>query len=183
MKKTYVLVPLIGVLIFIGIHLKFQAGFEEEEAAKKAVREKARQEKMQADVEARRKAADDAVALQEKRKKEKALKEAQETAQKDARLAMLDAKEKAYRDRDKLSKQVDRLKADILVEKDAIAKVEKTKQASSEEEAFLRNFVKQAETNKGALEEVLNKIKSADDALAAAAAAKAAEDAKKKSSS
>jgi len=183
MKKTYVIIPVLGVLLFLGVHLHYQAGFEQEEAAKAAAKEKTRLEKVQKDVEQRRKAAEEAIELQDKRKKEKALKEAQESAQKDARLALQDAKEKAYRERDKLAKQVDRLKSDIAVEKDAIGKVEKTKLAAAEEETFQRGFVKQAESNKSALEDVLNKIKAADDALAAQAAAKAAEDAKKKSSS
>jgi hypothetical protein len=183
MKKTYVLVPLIGVLIFLVIHWNFQAGFDAQEAKKKEAREKARQEKVQADIEGRRKAAEDAIELQEKRKKEKALKDAQEQSQKDTRLALTDAREKAYRDRDKNAKQVERLKADIAIEKDAIAKVEKSKAAAAEEDTFLHTYVKQAETNKVSLEDVLNKIKGADEAAAAAAAKAAADAAAKKASS
>jgi colicin import membrane protein len=74
----------------------------------------------------------------------------------------------------RLAKQVDRLTKEITVEREAIAKIEDTKKLNREEEAFLRQFVKQAESNVKRLAEVIDKIDAADKARAEAAAAAAA---------
>jgi colicin import membrane protein len=174
MKKAYFVVPLIGLIIFGAIYWNFQSKYEARVATEKAAKEQQRQEKIKQEVDARRKAVEDAVALQEQRKKEKAQKEAQDAAEKEARLALNDAREKSFRDKDRAAKQVERLTKDIATEKDAIAKIEKEKEESQKEQAFLRTYVKQAEANQKSLEEVLNKIADADKAAASAAAAAAA---------
>lgn len=178
MNKAYILAPLIGLLVFGGIYWNYASKYDAKQAELAAKREHDRQEKIKQDVEARRKALEDAVAQQEQRKKEKAQKEAADAAEKEARQALLDARSKAFTDQEKATRQVDRLTKDIQVEKEEIAKIEKDKEASVKEEAFLRTYVKQAEANQKSLEEVLNKIAEADKAAAAAASAAAAAKAK-----
>jgi hypothetical protein len=178
MNKAYFLAPLIGLLVFGGIYWNYASKYDAKQAELAAKREHDRQDKIKQDVEARRRALEDAVAQQEQRKKEKAQKEAADIAEKEARQALLDARSKSFNDQEKATRQVERLTKDIQGEKEEIAKIEKDKEASVKEEAFLRTYVKQAETNQKSLEEVLNKIAEADKAAAAAASAAAAAKAK-----
>ena len=92
------------------------------------------------------------------------------------RVETAEAMRKAQRDQEKFTRQVERLNGEVRTEKLAIEKLEGEKKKLVEEEAFLRTYVKQADSNVKKLAEVLDKIIAADAARAAAdaAAAKAA---------
>ncbi len=176
MKKTYVyfLVPLIGLIIFGAVYWNFSAGYEAKEAEKVQKTKDAKAEKLRQEAKNREQAIKDAIAGQERRKKERALKEAKDRADHDAREAAIEASHKARNDQDKFARQVERLEKEVSTEKTAIAKLEDDKKKIVDEEAFLRIYVKQAESNVNKLSEVLDKIVAADAARAAADAAAAA---------
>ncbi|MEO6005947.1 MAG: hypothetical protein ABIZ04_08790 [Opitutus sp.] len=170
MKKTYVyfLVPLIGLIAFGAVYWNFSSGYEAKVAQKAKVQRDIRDEKLRVEAKNREQAIKDALAAQERRKVEKAAKEAKEKADQEARQLAVEARDKANRDQIKLAQQVERLEKDIKVEKEAIAKIDEERKRAADEEKFLKTYVKQAETNTKSLTEVLDKITAADAAKAAA---------------
>jgi colicin import membrane protein len=174
-KKTliYFLVPLLGLLGFGAVYWNFNAGYEAKEAAKVAAIKHAKELKLQKEAHDREVAIKDAIAAQDRRKAEKAAKEAKDKADREARQAAVDARDKAYRDQQRLDQQVQRLTKDVTAEKEAIAKLEEDKKRSADEFSFLKEYVKQAESNTKHLTEVIEKIGAADQARAAADAAAA----------
>lgn len=179
MKKTYVyfLVPLIGLIIFGAVYWNFSAGYEAKEAMKVNRAKKERQDKLLAEAKNREIAIADALKGQELRRKQKEQKDAKERADRDARELAIEAQRKAHDDETKFKKQVDRLKAEIKAENEAIAKLQEEKKKYESEEAFLRSYVKLAEANVKELMKVLDRIADADKKWAEAA--KAAADAAK----
>ncbi len=179
-KYAYFLAPLVGLVIFSAIYWNFSKGIAARDAAHQAAIDQAKKEKLEKQAKDNAKAFADAVATGERRKAERAAKDAKDKADKDARAAAVEARDKANRDQNKLAQQVERLEKDVQAEKDAIAKLEAEKKKSIDEQAFLIAYVKQAEDNARVLSQVLDKIAAADAARAAADAAAAA--AAKKSS-
>ena len=173
-KKIYILVPLIGLIIFSAIYWNFSTGYEAKEAAKVAAEKQKKTDKLLAQAKANEQAIKEALAGQERRKAEKAAKEAKDKADHEARSAAVEAQNKADRDRQKYQRQVDRLEKDLKGEKEAIAKLEEEKKKFTDELAFLRIYVKQAEENAQSLSKILDKIAAADAARATAEAAAAA---------
>src|SRR5690606_3392913 len=126
MKKSYIyfLVPLIGLIAFGALYWNFSQGYEAKIAEKARLVRVAKEDKLKAEAENRKKAIEDAIEAQERRKVEKAAKEAKEQANQEARQLALEAREKANRDQLKLVQQIERLEKDIKVEEAAIAKLE-----------------------------------------------------------
>lgn len=179
MNKAYVITPLVALLAFIPFYLNFSKQYEAKEQEKVQAAKNLAQEKIKQEMEARKVAVEEALALQEQRKKEKAEKEAKDLAEKEARQAAVDARDSAYREQERLSKTVDRLNKEIGVVKEEIAAIDEKKAYYQKEIAFLKQYVPQAESNKSSLQKVLTDIDAADKARieaekAAAAAAKAA---------
>lgn len=180
MKKSYVyfIAPVVGVAIFGAVYWKYAAGYEAkiEAMAKKQADE--RKAKIDKDNEAKRAAVEAAVASQEKRKKEKAEKDARDAKEKEDREQAVQVRNKTQEDSRKFQETVSRLKREVELNKKEIAAIAEDKKRSLDEQAFLREYVKKAETNTAQLRGVLEKIEAAD--KAAADAAKAAAAAKKK---
>jgi hypothetical protein len=179
MKKAYFLVPLFGVLIFAVVYWNASKGIEAKDLARKHAESDARQKKLQDEVAARQKAYQDAIALADRRRKEKAERDAKAQADVEAREALNTEREKMYREGERLTRQIERQNKDVEAEKEEIAKIEEQKRGFLSEQEFLKSYVRQAETNQKSLEDVLNKIAAAE--KAAADAAKAAATAKNKS--
>jgi len=176
MKKNYVyfLAPLIGLIIFAAVYWNFSKGIAAREAARVAAEKQKKEDKLRAQAKANEQAIREAVASQERRKAERLAKEAKEKKDHDDRQAAVEARDKANRDQEKLAKQVTRLETEVQTEKDAIAKLESDKKKLTDEQVFLRIYVKQAEDNVRSLTQILDKIAAADVARAAADAAAAA---------
>ncbi len=170
MKKVYFLVPLIGVLIFTFFYWNAAKDLEAKALADKQKKEAIRQKKLQDEVEARKKAYEDAIVQANRRKNEKAERDAKEQADRDAREALIAEREKSFREQERLGRQIERLNKDVAAEKEEIAKIEEQKKSYMSEQEFLKSYVKQAEGNQKALEDVLNKIAAAEKAAAEAAA-------------
>lgn len=176
MKKNYIymLAPLVGLLIFGAVYWNFSKGFEKREAARLAAEKQKKDDKLRAQAKANEQAIREALTAQAKRKADREAKEAKDKADKDARAAAVEARDAADRTQRKLNEQVTRLEDNIKSEKEAIAKLESDKKKLTDEAAFLRVYVKQAEDNARSLSQVLDRIAAADAARAAADAAAAA---------
>ena len=183
MKKSlvYILAPIVCLIIFGAIYWNFRSGYEQKEADKAAKIRAERDAKLMAQAKANEQAIKEANAGVARRKAERDAKEAKDKRDHDLRQAAVDARDKAAADRTKFNGQVTRLEGDVKSEKDAIAKLEEEKKKLTDEQAFLRVYVKQADDNVKTLKSVLDKIAAADAARAAAEAAAAAAAAKKNS--
>jgi hypothetical protein len=173
MKKLYVIFPLIGVLVFGAFFWNFNSEIESREAAKKEAQRVEREGKQRADLEAKRKAIEEAIALQEKRKVEKADRQKRDEEEKQMQLDLKDASDRARDERDRVLRRVDQLKTEIGFEVATIKKIAEEKANLALEDQYLLNYVKLAEGNKATLEEVLTKIEKVDKDAVIAAAQKA----------
>ena len=158
MTKTYLLPPVVALLIFAGVYISHVGGMKEREAVAKAKTEAVAKAKAEAEAESRKIAMAEAIAQAETRKKERAAKEAAEAARKEERQAALDARAKAYQEQEKLFRQAERLKKDIEAEQAALAKLAVEAKEAAAEEAFLREFVAKAQANARDLESVAAKL-------------------------
>jgi len=170
MNKIYYIGPIAALLVFAAYTWHFDQEFDQKEAAKAAAVRTAREAKLKSEAEARKKAMDDAVASQARMKKERLDKEAEEQRKKEARQAAIDARDRSYREQEKLARQVDRIKKDIRVEEEAIAKLDGSIKYEQGEKAFETEFITKAQQNVAALVDILSKIDAAEAARAAAAA-------------
>jgi colicin import membrane protein len=175
--KKYVIFPAIGLLIFAFFFWRFNVDFDANEKAKVDSKKQEIEAKRKADYEAKKAAIDQAIALQEQRKVEKAAREKREADEKQLQLDLKDASDKARDERDTVLRRVDRLKTEISVEDAALKKLATDKSNLVAEDEFLQKYVKLAEENQKNLEGILIKIEQADKARALADA----QNAKKKS--
>jgi len=180
MNKAYFIIPFIALGIFTGFYLNFDKGFKAREAAQKAKQEEVKKEKARQEIVNREAAIKAAVDAQERRKKEKEAKDKIEEDKRVARQTAEDKRERAHSDRMKLADQSRRLKKDLEDVQAEVKKIEEQKKNLVDEQAFLKTYVKQAESNVKYYYDLLDKIAVAEKARADAAAAAAA--AAKKSS-
>jgi colicin import membrane protein len=174
MNKIYVLVPLIGLLVFGGFYYQFEKGFNERAAVAKAQAAadlKAKQIKENA---AREKAVVNAIAAAAQRKAEREEKDRIEEAKKKARLDAEDHRQHVFDERNRLRDQVRRLKGEVDEVKADITKLELEKKHSVSELAFQEEIAKKAEANQKYYYDLVDKIAAADAAAAKAAAEAAA---------
>lgn len=180
---AYIIAPVAGLVIFVGVYLKYSSGYEARVEASKQRDRAVLTAKLDKEALDRKSAADAAFVAQEKRKKDKAAKEAKDIEDHELREKAAQVRRKAERDAEKLITQVTRLKKEIEVEKKEIAKVQEDKKHSLDESAFLREYVKKAEDNSKNLLTILDKIAAADrrsEEIARETTRLAAEAAKKK---
>ena len=170
MKKIYFIGPIAALVLFAAYTWHFNQEYEQKEAAKAAQVRSLREAKLKAEAEARKKAIEDAVASQARLKKERLDKEAEEVRKKEARQAAIDARDKSYREQEKIARQVERVKKDLRNEQEAVAKLEGSIKYTEGEKAFETEFIKKAQQNVAALQDILTKIDAAEAARAASAA-------------
>lgn len=173
MNKVYILLPVIGVIMFSVFYVNFNKGHEAKIAEAKAKIEEERRQKAIKEVAAREQAIKAAIEAAEKRKIEREQRERADEAKKKARLDAEDRRQKAFDDRKRTKDQVERLKKDVEIVKAEVAKLEDEKKKHRDEQAFLRTYVKQAETNVKYYYDLLEKLNAAEKARAEAAAAAA----------
>jgi hypothetical protein len=182
MKKSYVyfVAPLAALAVFAGVYWKYASEYDAKiETAEKARREKI-VEKQRQENESKRAAVEAAIKSQDERKKAKALKEAKEQEEKDARDRSIQARNKAREDARKFADRVRVLEKDVDENKKEIAKIDQDNKELQNEQAFVREYVKKAQSNTQALSGVLERIAAADKAAEDAARLAAQEAAKKK---
>lgn len=180
MKKNYIyfIAPLAGLVIFAGFYWKHSEEYSARLANAEKARIEQRNEKIRQENLAKAEAVKAALEAQERRKKEKAEREEREAKEKADRELAMQARTKAREDARKFQEQVNRLKKDVDALKKDLAEIEADKKRSLDEQAFLKEYVKKAESNTQSLAMVLERIaaadKAAEDAAKAAAAAAAA---------
>jgi F0F1-type ATP synthase membrane subunit b/b' len=174
MKKAYIIFPFLALLVFVGFWWNFHTEYEAKQQEKVRLERQVKIDKLRKEAQDRERAIKDAYAEQSRRKLAKEAKEIKDRADREARQAALEARNKSYRDRNKLENQVERLTGEIKVEKEAIAKLVEQNRKLVDEEKFLRTYVGMAEANSKNLSELIDEIGRADAARAAAAAAAAA---------
>lgn len=176
MKKFYILFPAIGLIIFAFFYWRFNEDFAQEKQRVEDQRKAERDAKAKADFEIKKKAVEEAIQLQEKRKIEKAEREKKDAEERQLQIDLKDASDRARDDLDRVLRTVDRLKNELAVEEAALKKLGTEKANLVSEDEFLQKYVKAAEANQKSLEDVLKKIQKADEqaALAAAQSAKKA---------
>lgn len=174
MNKAYLIIPLIGLLIFGGFYLNFSKGHAAHLAEIQAKADNAKKEKARQQVLDREKAIEAAVQASKLRAEERAKKEKIEEDKKNDRQAAEDKRLRANSDKTKLTDQVRRLKKDLEEVQDEIKKVEVEKKTLVDEQVFLKTYVRQAEANVKYYYELLDKITAAEKARADAAALAAA---------
>lgn len=170
MNKIYILVPLIGMLLFGGYYMNFSKGYE---AARAAIKQKADADlkaKKELDLKNREKAYQMAIDAAAKRKLERDEKDRIETAKKEARLQAEEQRLQAFDNRKLLREQVDRLKKEVAAVQTEIDKFNEEKKQRSNELTFLKEFVQKAEANQKYYYDLLDKIAAADKAKAEAEA-------------
>jgi hypothetical protein len=177
MNKAYVIWPLAGLLVFGAFYWNFSKEYAlKQQKAEQAIQD-VKREKTRKELESRKKAIEDAIEAQKKRMADRAAKEKKEEEEKAIRAALMDRRTKAYDDVNRrLRPQLERLKGDADEIKQELAKLDLEKKTYGDEEAFLRVFVRQAETNVKTYYNLLDQLAAAEKARADAEAA-----AKKKS--
>jgi hypothetical protein len=177
MNKAYVIWPLAGLLVFGAFYWNFSKEYTlKQQKAEQAIQD-AKREKTRKELESRKKAIEDAIRAQQIRMADRAAKEKKEEEEKAIRAALMDRRTKAYDDVNRrLRPQLERLKGDADEIKQELAKLDLEKKTYGDEEAFLRVFVRQAETNVKTYYNLLDQLAAAEKARADAEAA-----AKKKS--
>jgi len=177
MNKAYVIWPLAGLLVFGAFYWNFSKEYAlKQQKAEQAIQD-AKREKTRKELESRKKAIEDAIEAQKKRMADREAKEKKEEEEKAIRAALMDRRTKAYDDVNRrLRPQLERLKGDADEIKQELAKLDLEKKTYGDEEAFLRVFVRQAETNVKTYYNLLDQLAAAEKARADAEAA-----AKKKS--
>ncbi len=179
MKKNYVyfIAPFAGLAVFTGIYWQYSKTYDARMAEMHRKEFEAAQSKLNEDAKNREIAAKQAFAAQEKRKADRKAKDIKDAADKDAREQATQVMRKAQNDAGKLNTRVKQLTKEVDLVKKDIAKFEEDKKFLVAEEAFQREYVKQAQANVTGLLATLDRVgdtdKKWDDAAKEAAKAAA----------
>jgi len=171
MKKIYFIGPIATFAVFAAYTMHFNKEYEAHEAQVALEAKTVREAKLKVEADARKKANEEAMASQARLKKERLDKEAEELRKKEARQAAIDARDRNFREQEKLARQVERIKKDIKVEQDALAKLDGSIKFNNAEKAFHGQFIEKAKQNITYLTDLLTKIDAVEVAHASAAAA------------
>lgn len=174
MNKAYIIFPLICTLIFGAFYYSFDKNYDKHQLELAAKAEADLKAKAAKDVADRAKAIEAAVEAAKKREIERKERDRVAELKATARQEADDRRQKTYDERNRARDQVARLKKDLDEVKSTFGKIEEEKKKYTDEQAFLKNYVKQAESNVKYYYDLLEKIDAAEKAKAAAAAAAAA---------
>ncbi len=173
MNKIYILVPLIGMLLFGGYYVKFDNGYAEAQRIKNELKNADIKAKKEQDLKNREIAYQDAIKAAAERKKQRDEKEAVEADKKEARLQADELRYLTNDERKLAHEQVDLLKKEVAAIQTEVTKYEKEKDDLSKELAAQKQYVQKAEANQKYYYDLLDKIAAADKARAEADAAAA----------
>jgi hypothetical protein len=170
MKKIYYIGPLVAFAAFVAYTMHFNTEYEAHEAQVALEAKTIREAKLKVEADARKKAIDDAMVSQARLKKERTDKEAEELRKKDARLLAIETRDRNYREQEKLGRQIERIKKDVKLEQEALAKLDGSIKFNNAEKAFHSQFIEKARQNITYLTDLLTKIESVEVARSSAAA-------------
>jgi colicin import membrane protein len=171
MKKAYLyfLLPLVGLALFGAVYYQFSRTYEQKAEAREAAVRAKRDAQVEEENRNRTKAMEEAIAAKKKRDAEKEVRLAREAKDKEDRELAEQNLRKARADADKLEAQAKRIAGEIELAKKELQKTEEDKAKLVNEEAFLKDYVKQVVSNRANLQAVVEKIDAADKAIEAAA--------------
>ena len=178
-KYIYIIPPVIGLVAFVAFFWNWNQGYVKLLEERAAAAERVKEDELRAQNKLRERAIQEAIATQERRKRERLEKEAADRKRLEDRQSAYQVRDKAENDEIRLKEKVDRLAKEVETAKDQIAKIEFDMEDLRGEAVFLQQFTEKAQENVRSLTTVLDKIASADAAAAAAAKAAAAAAAKK----
>jgi len=161
-KHVYVIVPLLGLIIFVAYYWNFRAGYDrhQDEIALKARHD--REEAIREQNRTREKAVQMALAEQERRKADREKHEAEENKRKDDRAAAYQARDQAAVVASQARDKADRLEKDVATVKEQIAKIRQDEKFLRADLANVESYVAKAQENVRALTGVTEKIAKAD---------------------
>lgn len=174
MNKAYFIAPLVALVLFIGAYSWSRSGLAEREHAARAAVKARQTAKAEAEQEAQRTALEEQMRFQAARKKERLEREARESAEREVRQAALDTRDQAFRDQERLGREIERLKREVASEQEAVNRLQIDKDAALAEQAWLRQILPQSRANAAELQRVLEKIAAAEASRIKQAAAEAA---------
>lgn len=162
MKKLYIIAPLVALALFIAAYAVSRHGEAEREAERAAAAKAEVAAKTAAEKAARDSAIAEALVIQEQRKKERAEREALETAEREARQTALEARDAAFREQERLKREAERLKRDLSVETEAVARLQRDHDDLLSEKKFLEAYVPKAAAQQAELERILRQMAAAE---------------------
>jgi hypothetical protein len=179
-NKIYLIAPVVVLVIFGAYYWNFSSKYEAQQAQVAADIKAKKMEKLKAEAESREAAIHDALEAQKQRKAERLARDEKERKEKDDRENARIEADKALQESQRLERQAEKLTKDVASAKDEITRIQADEKRSTEELAFLKQYIAEATSNQGKLADVVSKIEAADAAAAKAAAAAALAAAKKK---
>ena len=162
MKKIYYLGPIAAFALFAAYTMQFNMTYDAHEAQVAIEAKAAKDAKLKVEAEARKKAIEDAMAAQARLKAERIAKEEEEMHKKEARQAAIDFRDRSFREQEKIARTIERLKKEVKIEQDAIAKLEGSIKYNKAEKAFIGQFTEKARQNIAYLSDLLTKIEAVE---------------------
>jgi len=162
MKKIYYIGPLVTFAVFAAYTAHFNTSYDAHEAQVAIEAKATRDAKLKVEAEARKKAIDDAMAAQARLKQERLDREAEEMRKKEARQAAIDTRDRNFREQEKIARTIERLKKEVKIEQDAIAKLDGSIKFNKAEKTFIGQFTEKARQNISYLTDLLTKIEAGE---------------------
>jgi hypothetical protein len=166
MKYLYIILPVIGIVLFGYFYNDYASKERERELTRKTDAKTAHEKKLADEAAAREKAIQDALQAQAKRKKEREEREAAEVARKETRQKLIDERDASRREAERLARRVEVLKKDISAEQTAKNALEAEQKTIAAESAHQKKATAQALENNKALQRVLDNIALAEKTIA-----------------
>jgi hypothetical protein len=169
MKRSYFIVPLIGLLLFGAAYARYAAKYEARLLDQQRLEELAKQEKdhaREAAMEAARQQATEAI---KRRQQEREAEEQLEAVRKAERLGAEQLRAATIENERRLGAQVERSRTDVKSLEGALVALEAQRRSLEREKEFLSDYVKQAEENRAEYFRLLEKLEAAGRARTAAA--------------
>ncbi|OHE78949.1 MAG: hypothetical protein A3G75_03985 [Verrucomicrobia bacterium RIFCSPLOWO2_12_FULL_64_8] len=159
MNRAYIIFPVAGLLVFGAFFWNFNRGFEAKADARRKADIEARNELARQEVKKREEAYKAALEAQARRAEERRLKQEKEEKEKAAFQAMIDDRDRAHDEVNKrLRPQLERVKKDLEVVKEEVAKLEFDKEQYLKEQRFLNEYIRNVQANSKSYAEALDKI-------------------------
>jgi hypothetical protein len=161
MNKIYLLVPLTSVVVFAVVYVPHRRSYDERIAAQIQKEREDRDEKTKQQRAAQLAAQSAAMAALERRAREKAEREQREEAQREERANAEQHRAEVLARENRLRTELERICKDLETERTTVALIERKNKALFDEQEVLAAFVQQAEANRKAFLELIEKPKAA----------------------
>ncbi len=162
MKKSYLIIPLLAMLVLGGLNYNHQLEAKQLTQAKELRIKQEKEVRLKTEGEAREKATAAALLEQERRKQARAQTEQRESARKESRLALTQARDRAQLELEKRTRLIELLQKEIAAEEGAEKKAQARLKTYKAQQQFLETHLALSRSNLRRLEGVLGKIMPLD---------------------